>query len=263
MSTSDSTHPASATIVEIKDLARTYDGYAALDDISLAVKQGEVLSVVGPSGSGKSTLLRCMCLLDSPTRGQIDWPLLHVHWSALDTPSLGASLALLHRSVGIVFQGLNLWDDRSVWDNLTLAPRLVLNESLDDISRRAEAICERLRLARLKTSWAWQLSGGERQRVALARALMMNPSVLLLDEVTSALDPLLTVDVMDLLSELRERGMTMIIVSHHLEFAARISDRMIFLSNGRIIQAGHPRVLLDSPVHPLVSDFFSALRKVH
>jgi polar amino acid transport system ATP-binding protein len=247
-----------------RDLVKGFDGRSALAGVSLDLREGEVLSIIGPSGSGKTTLLRCLALLDSAESGTIEWPIVDVTWD----PTLvrGGMLEKLgnrlHRSVGVVFQGLNLWDTRSVWDNLTLAPRLVLGLNDATLRSRADDLCARLDIVTLMDSWAWQLSGGQRQRVALARALMMQPKALLLDEVTSALDPLLTVQIMHFLRELRAEGMTMIVVSHHVEFAAAMSDRMMFLSGGQVGQIGTPDEVLGHPATDEVAKFVAALREV-
>jgi polar amino acid transport system ATP-binding protein len=202
--------------------------------------------------------------LSPPDVGTIDWPEIEVHWSRdagrIIEPSAN-ELVRLHRYAGVVFQGLNLWDDRSVLENITLGPRLILREDPDAIEKRTRNLCERLEIGQLVTLWAWQLSGGERQRVALARALMMQPRALLLDEITSALDAILTVAVMEYLAELRQQGLTMLIISHHLDFAARVSDRMLYLEKGRVIQEGPPSELFDSPADNSVKQFLSMVRR--
>jgi ABC-type polar amino acid transport system ATPase subunit len=251
--------PSPEIAVSVRNVAKSFGAHVALHDISLDIRSGEILGVIGPSGGGKSTLLRCLDGLEKPDSGSIEYFLdgeMRIDpTSALTSPALTA----LRRLVGFVFQGLNLWEDRSVLENLALAPRLVTGVSRGDINDRARTLCRRFGLETKLDARTWELSGGEQQRVAIVRALMMQPRLVLLDEVTSALDPVLTVDVMNAIRQLRDEGLTLVVVTHHIEFASRLCDRILFLAAGRVVQLDVPSVLRASPASAEVSQFLDLL----
>ena len=232
--------------------------------------------MIGPSGGGKTTLLRCLSLLDLPDKGAIDFfgvisvaargnGRVSVDTAAPELRGLDTEdvLVAVRRRIGLVFQSFNLWDERNVVDNLTLAPRVVLGHGRAAAVSKAETLADEFGLREKLYARAWTLSGGQRQRVAIMRALMMNPEIFLLDEITSALDPILTVDVMEAIRRLRERGMAMVLVTHHLEFASTLCDRIIFLAEGRIRQIATPEVLRAAPVDAEVRRFLEVLRAAH
>jgi ABC-type polar amino acid transport system ATPase subunit len=237
--------PTLRPIVTMTAASKLFGPLCVWKSVTLSVHEGEVIGVIGPSGGGKSTLLKCLNLLERVDAGQIDYafaPDVRVEGGRITTND-GSRLSRhqcevvenrIRQSVGFVFQQHNLWEDRTVRDNLTLAPRIVLGEADEVTNGRAEDFCARFGLVELLDQWAWKLSGGERQRVAIIRALMMKPELLLLDEVTSALDPVLIVEVMELIRELRLGGLPMILVTHHLEFAEAVCDRLLYVSRGAV-----------------------------
>jgi ABC-type polar amino acid transport system ATPase subunit len=245
--------------VSVRSVAKSFGALVALHDVSLDIRRGEILGVIGPSGGGKSTLLRCLDGLEQPNSGSIEYFLDGQtridSTSALTSPSLTE----LRRLVGFVFQGLNLWEDRSVLENLALAPRLVTRSPRGEIEDRARTLCRRFGLEAKLHARTWELSGGEQQRAAIIRALMMRPRLVLLDEVTSALDPVLTVDVMNAIRQLRDEGLTLVVVTHHIEFASQLCDRILFLAAGRVVQLAAPSALRASPANAEVSRFLDLL----
>jgi ABC-type polar amino acid transport system ATPase subunit len=259
-----------APVLIVEGLSKRFNNVLALDEVSFELKRGEAVGIIGPSGSGKSTLLRCLDLLVPLTVGTLTYALpnriqarateTEAAISALDGSPVSATM--VRRSIGFVFQRLHLWRERTVLENLTLGPRVVLGISTTAAEAKARTLAERFAISDRLDARIWQLSGGQQQRAAIARALMMDPQLLLLDEVTSALDPILTAAVMDIILTLRANAMTMLIVTHHIEFAARICDRLIFLDNGRILQTGSPDELLSSPRTPAIARFLEVLKRV-
>lgn len=243
-------------------LGKVYGSERALSDISLDVRRGEILGVIGPSGGGKSTLLRALAALETLNSGYVEYhtPLQMLHCAPSHPDHARRTRPnQIHRSVGIVFQNLNLWDHWTVEQNLLLAPLTVLGEDRALAQRRARDFCSQFSLDGILAKRAWTLSGGQRQRVAIIRALMMDPRILLLDEITSALDPSLTYDVMQVIRGLRDSGLTMIVVTHHIEFASRLCDRLAFISRGAIIQCGPPADLSSKPATDEVRRFLQVL----
>ena len=258
-------------LVTLDGLSKRFGTSFVLTDVSLEIRRAEAIGIIGPSGGGKSTLLRCIDLLVTPTAGTITY-----HWAddavvrgvrgrlRIDSAGNGEariSAERIRRDMGFVFQGLNLWSDRSVLHNLILAPMIVLGTSQENAVTRATELATQLGIVEKLTARIWEISGGQKQRVALARMLMMRPKLLLLDEVTSALDPLLVVDVMSLIRHLRDEGTTMVIVTHHLEFAASLCDRLVFLNEGRVVQIAPPLELLRRPAGEVVERFISMLHE--
>jgi polar amino acid transport system ATP-binding protein len=260
-------------LIQVSDLGKTFGGTSVLQDVSFRLGQGEILGIIGPSGGGKTTLLRCLDLLERIDSGQIDFGWSHNFsvTSAGDEEIMATAgktgvapledlVNLLRRDIGFVFQGFNLWEERTVASNLILAPMVVLRWSRYEATSKAEELCGRFGLSKRLHSRIWELSGGQRQRVAIMRALMMGPKVMLLDEITSALDPVLTVYVMQAIKQLRDEGLAMIIVTHHIEFASSLCDRLLFLSDGRLIQLDTPDRLKQSPANDEVRAFLDVLK---
>lgn len=239
-------------MVELRGVHKSYDGVEVLRGVDLTVARGEVVAVIGPSGGGKSTMLRCVNLLEPVTSGQV---LLENE----DLTGPGVDLNTVRRRIGMVFQQFNLFPHLSAVDNLTLAPRKLLRMPKDQARERATALLARVGLADKADAYPRQLSGGQQQRVAIARALMMDPHVMLFDEVTSALDPELVSEVLDVMRDLARSGMTMLCVTHEMGFARELGDRLVFIDGGVIAEQGRPADVLDRPQNDRTRQF---LRKV-
>jgi polar amino acid transport system ATP-binding protein len=226
--------------LRVSGLRKSFGSLTVLDGIDLEVANHEVVCLIGASGSGKSTLLRCINLLEPIDAGRIE-----VAGQDITTP--GVDVNAIRRRIGIVFQAFNLFPHLRVLDNVTLAPRRVLGRSRDEAEAAATELLGRFGLAGKRTEYPDRLSGGQQQRVAIVRALAMEPALLLLDEVTSALDPELIAEVLDLVRELARGGMTMVIATHEMGFARDVADRICFLDDGRILEQGPPAELLAAP----------------
>jgi polar amino acid transport system ATP-binding protein len=230
----------SGPLLQVDGLYKAYDQHLVLRNINLAVEPHEVISLIGASGCGKSTLLRCVNLLEEINAGSI----------RLNGEPISASLPNANRvrqRIGLVFQSYNLFPHMSVRDNITLAPRQVLGAKRADAEEEARALLERFGLADKAGEYPDRLSGGQQQRVAIVRALALKPDLLLLDEVTSALDPEMVGEVLDIIRELKGIGMTMLLATHQMAFARQISDRVAFLDAGSIVEMGPPDRLLRNP----------------
>ena len=227
-------------VVRLEAVRKSFGDNLVLDGIDLTVASGEVLVVIGPSGSGKSTLLRCVNLLEPIDSGR-------VFLEGTDLTAKGADLSKVRQRIGIVFQQFNLFPHLKVMDNLTLAARRVRKMDSGEAERRATKLLAQVGLEEKAGQYPHQLSGGQQQRVAIARALMMEPKVMLFDEVTSALDPELVGEVLVVMRDLARDGMTMMVVTHEIQFAREVGDRLIFMDNGRIVEQGVPKDVLDDP----------------
>jgi polar amino acid transport system ATP-binding protein len=227
--------------LSLRSVVKSFGAKLVLDHINLDVARGEVISLIGSSGSGKSTLLRCINLLEPVDDGAI---LLE----GTDIAEPGLDPDPIRRRIGMVFQSFNLFPHMSVLRNVTLAPRKVLGKSADEAEAAAMKLLDRIGLADKSLEYPDRLSGGQQQRVAIVRALAMEPELMLLDEITSALDPELVGEVLDMVRDLRTGGMTMLIATHEMAFAREISDRVCFLDAGRILEQGPPDVLFTSPL---------------
>ena len=239
-------------VLEVKNLRKCYGSELVLDDISLSIPEHSVNVVIGASGSGKSTFMRCINLLEEIDDGQI---LL----DGEDISAFGTNMDKVRSNIGSVFQAFNLFPHLSVLENITLAPRLVHGVSRNDAEENAMALLKRFGLAEKARGYPDLLSGGQQQRVAIIRAIATNPKLLLLDEVTSALDPVLIAEVLTLIAELKSEGMTMVIATHEMGFAKRIADHVIFLADGKIHEEGNPTEILNNPQTDRLKEFLGAL----
>ena len=244
---------APAPIVHIQQLRKSYGSNEVLKGIDLQVQPGEVIAIIGKSGSGKSTLLRCINGLEVFQSGSLSvdgQPLLH---------SSATAMRELRQRVGMIFQNFNLFPHLSVGKNVMLAPGLVKKTDPTTGASRARALLERVGLGEKFEAFPDQLSGGQQQRVAIARALAMEPSVLLCDEITSALDPELVGEVLRVVESLADEGMTLLMVTHEMGFACKVSDRVIFMHQGRVHEMGTPAALFGNPQTPELQQFLSSI----
>ena len=234
--------------LELRGVQKRYGDRVVLDGIDLAVDDHQVVCLIGPSGSGKSTVLRCVDLLDDIDGGQI-----LLDGEDISSPDVNANS--VRRRVGIVFQAFNLFPHLTVIDNITLGPRKVQHVARDEAEAKAMAVLDHLGLAEHRTKYPEQLSGGQQQRVALARCLVSEPELLLLDEVTSALDPELVGDVLSAIRSLADEGMTMVLATHEMGFARRVADLVVFMHQGRIWEMGPTAELFARPRTPELRQF--------
>jgi ABC-type polar amino acid transport system ATPase subunit len=241
-----------AAIVSIRKLSKKFGDFAAVTDLSLDVEEGEVVCVVGPSGSGKSTLIRCINLLeDYEKSGEVLVDGIKVE--------RGRKLAAVRAEVGMVFQSFNLFPHLTILKNIMLAPLRVRNTPAAEAEAKAYQLLERVGITAQAEKFPDQLSGGQQQRVAIARALAMEPRVMLFDEPTSALDPEMVGEVLDVMKKLADSGVTMIVVTHEMGFARQVADRVIFMDEGRIIEAGTPTEIFDDPKEERTREFLKAV----
>lgn len=252
-SLSDATPPAGIPLVAIRGLRKRYGDNEVLKGIDLDIHRREVVTIIGKSGSGKSTLLRCINGLEDFQEGSLT-----VHGQALRANDPGA-MRELRKNVGMIFQNFNLFPHLSVGRNIMLAPSLVMNLPQADARRRAEQLLARVGLADKFDNMPEQLSGGQQQRVAIARSLAMEPEVLLCDEITSALDPELVGEVLHVMEGLAQQGMTIIMVTHEMNFARKVSDRVVFMHQGKVHESGAPEALFGSPKSQELQQFLSAM----
>lgn len=239
-------------VVRIKNLKKSFGDNEVLKDVSLEVKKGEVVAVLGPSGSGKSTLLRCINMLEVPSGGEI-W----FEDTLVNNPK--ANINELRAHIGMVFQQFNLFPHLSAEGNVSLALRKVRKLDKAQAKKIALEQLERVGLGDRSDYFPSQLSGGQQQRVAIARALAMEPHVMLFDEATSALDPELVREVLGVMADLAKAGMTMIVVTHEMGFAREAADRVVFMDAGYIVEEGTPTEVFDNPKHPRTQDFLGHL----
>ncbi|GIX06159.1 MAG: arginine ABC transporter ATP-binding protein [Candidatus Poribacteria bacterium] len=242
----------STPIIRIRNLRKSFGPLEVLRGIHLDVAPGEKLVIIGPSGSGKSTLLRCLNRLEIPDAGYVE-----IDGIPLDDSRI--NLDRIRAEVGMVFQRFNLFPHLTALENVALGPRLVRKLPRERAEAVAETLLRKVGLAEKLHSYPETLSGGQQQRVAIARALAMNPKIMLFDEVTSALDPELVWEVLEVMRQLAQEGMTMLIVTHEIRFGAEVGDRMIFMDAGRILEEGAPKEMLRSPQHPRTRAFLERL----
>lgn len=239
-----------STLVKITDLNKSFDKLHVLKGISEDIKKGEVVSIIGPSGSGKSTFLRCLNLLEKPESGSIQF-------NGIELLDKKTNLSQLRQKIGMVFQNFNVFPNLSVIDNITLTP--ILEKKIDKKQAEAEAMAllEQVGLADKAHEFPEKLSGGQKQRLAIIRAMAMKPEMMLFDEPTSALDPEMVKDVLDVIQQLVDSGMTIVIVTHEMNFAKEISDRVLFMDAGLIEESGTPDQVFNHPQSPRTKEFFS------
>ena len=228
------------TIINVKDLRKSFGNSEVLKGIDLEVKEGEVICIIGPSGSGKSTLLRCLNLLEYPNSGEI-------YFKDQNILDRKVNLNKVRSKIGMVFQNFNLFNNKDVLDNCTLGPTKILKEDRHDAINKALETLESVGMKAFAYKNVNTLSGGQKQRVAIARALCMNPSVILFGEPTSALDPEMVGEVLEVMKKLAESGITMIVVTHEMNFARSVADRVIFMEGGVIVEEGTPSQVFDNP----------------
>ena len=241
-------------MISVKDLHKTFKTAAGnidvLKGITQNIEKGEKVVIIGPSGSGKSTFLRCLNRLEEPTSGEI-----YFEDQLITSPK--CNIDKLRMKMGMVFQHFNLFPHLSIMDNITLAPIKLLKKSKEEARENAMKLLARVGLPDKADAFPGQLSGGQKQRIAIARSLAMNPDVMLFDEPTSALDPEMVGEVLDLMKELAEDGMTMVVVTHEMGFAKEVANRVLFMDEGIILEQGSPAEIFTAPKSPRLKDFLS------
>ncbi|BEH00808.1 Arginine transport ATP-binding protein ArtM [bioreactor metagenome] len=238
------------TMIEVTDLHKSFGSNEVLKGISTTINQGEVVAVIGPSGSGKSTFLRCLNLLEEVTSGK-------VIVEGRDLTDKNTDINQVRQKIGMVFQHFNLFPHQTVAENIMLAPSMLKKLSKTEARSRAESLLAQVKLSEKIDARPAQLSGGQKQRVAIARALAMDPDIMLFDEPTSALDPEMVGEVLDVMKALAAAGMTMVVVTHEMGFAREVSDRLLFMADGRVVEEGDPREVLANPQNDRTKDFLA------
>ena len=237
-------------MIDVKNLSKSFGDHLVLNDITEHIFPGEKVVIIGPSGSGKSTFLRCLNLMETPSAGEITFD------STIITDPK-TNIDLVRRQMGMVFQHFNLFSNMTIRKNITLAPirtKLMTKEQANDT---ASQLLRRVGLEDKADAYPSQLSGGQKQRIAIVRALAMNPKLMLFDEPTSALDPEMVGEVLEVMKELADEGMTMVVVTHEMGFAREVGNRILFMDEGKIVEQGSPSELFNTPQHPRLQDFLS------
>lgn len=239
------------TLIQVQNLTKTFGGSVhALNGVSTDIKKGEVVCVIGPSGSGKSTFLRCLNRLEDPTDGRIIF-------AGEDLMNPKTDIDMHRQKMGMVFQHFNLFPHMSILKNMTIAPMKLQKRGKDEAEGQAMKLLERVGLADRANAYPSQLSGGQKQRIAIVRALCMNPEVMLFDEPTSALDPEMVGEVLNVMRDLAKEHMTMVVVTHEMGFAREVSDRVIFMAEGKIVEEGTPEEIFTAPKTERLQSFLS------
>ena len=240
-------------LIQVRDLKKHFPGASAikaLDGVSTDIRKGEVVVVIGPSGSGKSTFLRCLNLLEVPTSGQI-------LFGGIDITDKRCNINLHRQKMGMVFQHFNLFPHMTILRNMTLAPVKLLHKPREEAEAQALKLLQRVGLGDRGNAYPAQLSGGQKQRVAIVRALMMEPEVMLFDEPTSALDPEMVGEVLEVMKELAEDGMTMVVVTHEMGFAREVASRVLFMADGKQVEEGSPKDIFENPKSERLQQFLA------
>ncbi|CAI3332090.1 amino acid ABC transporter ATP-binding protein [Enterococcus cecorum] len=241
--------------ISVQNLVKKYGNNTVLNDISISIKEGDVVCIIGPSGSGKSTFLRCLNKLEEPTSGDIVIDGAHLMDKNTD-------INLVRQHIGMVFQHFNLFPHLTVLENIILAPMDVKKASRDEAEKNAIRLLDKVGLADKKDMKPDNLSGGQKQRVAIARALAMNPDIMLFDEPTSALDPEMVGDVLNVMKDLAKQGMTMVIVTHEMGFAKEVANRVLFTDGGKILEDGTPQQIFENPQNERTKDFLNKVLNI-
>ena len=237
-------------MIDVKDLHKSFGPVEVLKGINEHIDRGEKVVVIGPSGSGKSTFLRCLNLLEEPSSGQIVF-----NGTVITDPKV--DINRMRQKMGMVFQHFNLFHNLTILDNMTLAPVKLKLKSKAEAEEEAHALLRRVGLDDKAGAYPGQLSGGQKQRIAIVRALAMHPEVMLFDEPTSALDPEMVGEVLEVMKELAEEGMTMVVVTHEMGFAREVGNRVLFMADGKLLEQGSPEEIFGNPQHPRLQDFLS------
>ena len=237
-------------MIEVKNLTKQFGDNIVLNGITETIQKGEKVVVIGPSGSGKSTFLRCLNLLESPTGGEI-------LFEGNNITARGTNIDAIRCKMGMVFQHFNLFAHLTVLQNITLAPVTLKRQTKEDAEAKARKLLERIGLSDKADVYPSSISGGQKQRIAIVRALAMNPDVILFDEPTSALDPEMVGEVLELMRELADEGMTMVVVTHEMGFAREVGTRVLFMDGGVIVEQNEPNAFFANPQHPRLKDFLS------
>ena len=237
-------------MIDVKNLHKAYGDHEVLKGVNEHIEKGEKVVVIGPSGSGKSTFLRCLNVLEKPSSGKIIF-------EGNDLTDKKVNLNLHRQKMGMVFQHFNLFPHMTILDNMTLAPIHVKHMPKAEAEQKAHALLERVGLGDRAEAYPIQLSGGQKQRVAIVRALMMEPEVMLFDEPTSALDPEMVGEVLEVMKELAQEGMTMVVVTHEMGFAREVGNRVLFMADGKLVEQGSPSDIFEHPQNPRLQDFLS------
>ena len=237
-------------MIDVKNLSKSFGTNLVLDDISEHIHPGEKVVIIGPSGSGKSTFLRCLNLLEYPSAGTITF-------EGTEITNTKINIDLIRRQMGMVFQHFNLFPNMTIRKNITLAPVRTKLMTQAEADKRATELLRRVGLEEKADAYPNQLSGGQKQRIAIVRALAMNPKVMLFDEPTSALDPEMVGEVLEVMKELADEGMTMVVVTHEMGFAREVGNRILFMDQGKIVEQGPPDQIFGNPQHPRLKEFLS------
>lgn len=250
------------SLIQVTDLKKWYKGGAikALDGVTVDINKGDVIAVIGPSGSGKSTFLRSLNLLEEPTGGAILFngvDLTKKKYKNNEGKTVKLDVDSLRQKMGMVFQHFNLFPHMTILENMILAPMKVKNISRAEAEEKALALLDRVGLKDRADAYPIQLSGGQKQRVAIVRALAMEPEVMLFDEPTSALDPEMVGEVLDVMKELAQEGMTMVVVTHEMGFAREVGSQVLFMADGKLLEHGTPKEIFENPQNPRLKDFLA------
>ena len=252
-------------LISVKNMSKSFDDTAVLNNVSTDIYKGEKVVVIGPSGGGKSTFLRCLNCLEDPTSGSI-------FFNGVDIADVRVDINIHRQNMGMVFQQFNLFNNLTVLENITLAPNTIFTKKAKELGKtvsqikkenkeKALSLLKRIDLLDKADAYPSTLSGGQKQRIAIIRALAMNPKVMLFDEPTSALDPEMVGEVLDLMKELANEGMTMVCVTHEMSFAREVADRVLFICDGIIAEEGTPDQVFENPKHPRLKQFLNSIIK--